>query len=241
MDYSSYWNIDMFLHFPYFLLGTFIFSLIAYFIGSLNGGQILSMIGKKDLGEVGTKNFGATNAGRAYGSIGFAIVFLFDMLKAVFAGLILNSILNGPSSKVFEYASIPLAMFFVVVGHSWPIYFGFKGGKGVATSFGSIIVINWLFAIIAIGTFGVIVYFTKKVSIGSIVGSSIGAILIIFFQGIFPTNLVFDWTHNWTIIPISAIGWILIIIRHKDNILEIVNKEKEKTKTVSTKDVVDEK
>lgn len=218
MEYSNYWNVEMFKHFPYFLLGTFIFSIMAYFIGSLNGGQILSLIGKKNLGEVGTKNFGATNAGRAYGKIGFASVFLFDMLKAVFAALIFNSILKSSTTDVFKYANIPLALLFVIIGHSWPLYFNFKGGKGVATSFGSIIVINWLFALIAIAIFGIIVYTTRRVAIGSIISTLVGTVLIVFFQGLFPMNLIFNWSHNWTTMLTTVVVCLLVIIRHRENI-----------------------
>lgn len=224
MDYLNYWNIDMFKHIPYFLLGTFIFSIIAYFIGSLNGGQLLSLIGSKNLGDVGTKNYGATNAGRAYGKMGFALVFIFDMLKSVFVALILNSILkNSSGSKVFTYANIPFALLFVVIGHSWPLYFEFKGGKGVATSFGCIIVINWLFAMIAISIFGAVTYITRRVSIGSIIGTIVGGGLIMIFQGLFPIDLVFDWSHNWTTILTTLIVCLLVIIRHRDNIVRITS------------------
>ncbi len=224
MDYLNYWNIDMFKNIPYFLLGTFIFSIIAYFIGSLNGGQLLSLIGSKNLGDVGTKNYGATNAGRAYGKMGFALVFIFDMLKSVFVALILNSILkNSSGSKVFAYANIPFALLFVVIGHSWPLYFEFKGGKGVATSFGCIIVINWLFAMIAISIFGAVTYITRRVSIGSIIGTIVGGGLIMIFQGLFPIDLVFDWSHNWTTILTTLIVCLLVIIRHRDNIVRITS------------------
>ena len=231
MSYSNYWNIDMFTHFPYALLGTVILSILAYFIGSLNGGQILSIVGPKNLGDVGTKNFGATNAGRAYGKIGFIGVFIFDMLKAVFAGLILNSIAHG-GGKVFSYANVPLALIFVIIGHSWPIYFEFKGGKGVATSFGCIIMINWLFAMISIGIFILVVYYTRRVSIGSIISTSVGTLLIILFQGVFKPGgkMIFDWSHNWTIIFSSLIVWLLVMIRHRENILRIINKEDELVK-----------
>ncbi len=152
-------NIDYFyigmLNNANFWIGTLIFSMIAYMIGSINAGQLLSLMTDKKLENKGSGNFGATNAGRLSGPKWFVVVFVFDLLKAIFCALILTTILTKGTFKpvedetyLFYYASIPIAMIFLVIGHSWPIYFDFKGGKGVAVAFGSIIFLNWNFGLI---------------------------------------------------------------------------------------------
>jgi len=109
-----------------FYLGTLFLSILAYLIGSMNAGQILSLFGDKNLGQEGTKNYGATNAGRTYGKKAFALVFIFDTVKALFTAVVLTLVVqigpshlkNGGKNSIFYYASIPIAMIFVVVGHS---------------------------------------------------------------------------------------------------------------------------
>ncbi len=220
---------------PTFYIGTIIFAFIGYLIGSINAGQILSIVGTKDLGTQGSRNFGATNAGRVYGAKGFAAVFIFDMLKAVFAAVVLSLILtqgtmsfehwqNNPD-YFFHYSSIILAMVWVVIGHSFPIYFGFKGGKGVATVFGCVIVLNWVFAICAISIFGLVIALTRWTAWGSIVGTLFGVLLVITAQEAFFDTcgvVLFFWTNTWlNIISASFLG-IFITYRHRSNIIRMI-------------------
>ncbi len=231
--YINYYDMSMFSE-PSFYIGTIIFSVIAYLIGSINGGQILSLIGTKDLGEEGSKNFGATNAGRLYGAKGFAAVFIFDMLKAVFAALILELILTQGTMSFdvwqshpdyfFYYASIPLAMMFLVIGHSFPIYFGFKGGKGVASVFGCVIVLNWVFAIISIAIFGITIAITRWTAWGSIIGTITGVVLVIFAQAAFYDAcgiVLFFWSYSWLNIIAATFLGLFITIRHKENLIRM--------------------
>lgn len=233
---GNFWYVEMFLE-PSFWIGTFIFCIIAYLIGSINGGQILSNIGSKNLGETGSKNFGATNAGRVYGAHMFVFVFLFDMLKSVFVAIILTAIvtkgtfspLGDPEINdwyLFYYASIPLAIMFVIIGHSFPIYFKFKGGKGVSSGFGCLIVTNWLVAIIAISIFGITLYITRWTSWASILGVISGCLLSLTLH--IPMmnssmNIVFFyWTYNWLSMIVIIFMGTLIIYRHKSNITRMI-------------------
>ncbi len=231
--YNNYYDMSMFSD-PRFYIGTIIFAGIAYLIGSINAGQILSIIGSKDLGTEGSRNFGATNAGRVYGAKGFAAVFIFDMLKAVFAALILSLILTQGTFSIetwathpeyfFYYASIPLAMVFLVIGHSFPVYFGFKGGKGVASVFGCVIVLNWVFAIISIAIFGITIAVTRWTSLGSIVGTTCGVILVLTAQEAFYDAcgvVLFFWTYSWLNIFAASFLGVFIIFRHRDNIIRM--------------------
>lgn len=234
MDFTHYWDTSMFLE-SRFYIGTLIFGLIAYLIGSFNAGQVLSILGPKDLGQEGSRNFGATNAGRVYGAKGFAAVFLFDMMKAVATAIILSLILTKggeldketlkDSQYYFAYASIPLAMTWVVIGHSFPIYFGFKGGKGVASVFGCVIALNWVFAICAIIVFAVVIAFTRWTAWGSIIGTLFGATLVIFAQEAFFEHcgvVIFFWTNTWLNIFSSLFLAIFITYRHRSNIIRMI-------------------
>ncbi|BDU67615.1 MAG: glycerol-3-phosphate acyltransferase [Candidatus Tyloplasma litorale] len=228
---GHYWYSGMFIE-PSFWIGSLIFCFIAYIIGSINSAQILSIAGSKNIGETGSRNFGATNAGRAYGVKGFVFVFLFDMLKAVFVAIILTMIatkgtfdLNSiDPNYLFAYASIPGAIVFVIIGHSFPIFFGFKGGKGVATAFGSIIVLNWIFAIIAISVFLLTIKYMRWVSLGSIFGTIVGSMLVCFAHPFLYTtcpNLFFYWTFNWISSISSLFVCLFVIVRHRSNIIRI--------------------
>lgn len=235
MDYTfnkDYWDVSMFNHWEFYV-GTIIFALIAYLIGSINGGQILSRLGSKSLGDSGSRNYGATNAGRVYGAKGFALVFIFDMFKAVFAAMVLELIMTqgtmNPDSinpeYIFAYASIPLAMVWVIIGHSFPIYFGFTGGKGVATAFGCVIILNWIFAIIAIAVFGIVIKVTRWTSLGSVFGTLIGCILVIFAHGPFyehASSLFFYWSNSWLEIFSASFLGLFIVVRHRNNIIRMI-------------------
>ncbi len=219
---------------PTFYIATLIFGVIGYLIGSINAGQILSIVGSKDLGTNGSRNFGATNAGRVYGAKGFAAVFIFDMLKAVAAALVMACILTqgtfsfdawaSDPEYLFYYASIPLAMVWVVIGHSFPIYFGFKGGKGVATVFGCVIVLNWVFAIIAISVFAATILTTRWTSLGSIFGTIVGALLVMLAHPAFYEacgSVLFFWTNSFMNMFAALFLAIFITYRHRQNLLRM--------------------
>ncbi len=232
MWYQDYWNTEM-LAKPEFYISTIIFSGIAYLIGSINGGQLLSILGSKNLGESGSRNFGATNAGRVYGKKGFIAVFAFDMLKGVFTAIVLTIIMTKGRFSLdtinpdylFYYASIPLALIWVVIGHSFPIYFGFNGGKGVASVFGCVIVLNWVFAIIAIMVFIIVILITRWTSLGSVAGTWVGVILVIFASYFFyeyAGDVLFYWANSWlTIISAIFLG-VFITYRHRSNIIRMI-------------------
>lgn len=243
---GGYWSVAMFSSSDAilsFIFGTMILGLIAYIIGSINAGQILSMFGNKNLGAEGSKSFGATNAGRVYGKWAFILVFLFDMFKAVFAALILWVIIEnayninqeGTSEgfNLFLYANVNLAMIMLIVGHCWPIFFKFKGGKGVAAAFGSVIILNWVFAIIAIVVFIIVKLVNGWTSNASIIGTSVGVILILAFHWTFllmyqntGVILVFPWSLNWTAMIAAFVVGFIIIVRHWPNIQQMINGEK---------------
>ncbi len=206
-------------------VGTFIFIVIAYFVGSINSGQIYSKMRNHDLGKSGSQNYGATNAGRKFGKKGFAFVFFGDFLKPIILGMIFSPIVSFSNVKIFEMANVGVALLFVYIGHVWPIWFKFKGGKGVAVSYGLLTVFNWIFAAIAGLMFLFWLAIFKKVSLASIFG--VGTIMfLLFFQPIWFETLVFKWSMTWSSYLVGISIFVITTIKHIPNLIRIKkNKE----------------
>ncbi len=157
-------------------LGFILFAILGYILGSLNFSIIIGKLFYKiDVREHGSKNAGTTNTLRVLGKGPAIFVLLFDTFKAVIAYWIVFAITrNNPLSYVASAAA--------VVGHNFPVFFGFKGGKGVATSLGACFCLNPLLGlfvlIIGVGTIAI----TRYVSVGSLAGSTSSIILFAFFD-----------------------------------------------------------
>ena len=139
---------------------------LGYLLGSLNASIIFSKIKGSDIRSKGSKNAGLTNALRVFGKKAAVVVFLGDLLKAVIAVLlarILAELRFADRIEIIQYAKY-LASLGVVLGHNFPLYFKFKGGKGILASWGVIMVLDWRIAVILI----VIFIFTISVSISII-------------------------------------------------------------------------
>ena len=156
------------------ILQFFAIAVVSYLLGSLNFGVIISHIFlKKDLRNYGSGNAGTTNALRVMGSRLASLVFIGDIAKGVGAALLGRSLgLDGGL----------VALFFVILGHVYPIYFGFRGGKGILTTAAAMMVIDWRIALIAIFIFAVIVSLSRLVSLGSITAVALVPILMVIFH-----------------------------------------------------------
>lgn len=136
-------------------------AIIGYFLGCLNFGIIISKLRyHEDIRSKGSGNAGATNMLRTYGTGIAAATFLGDFLKAVVAA----------SIGILAFGGIGgfIAAFACMVGHAFPCFYGFKGGKGVAVSAGAVLVLDWRIFLILIATFVLIVWWTKFISLGSV-------------------------------------------------------------------------
>lgn len=210
---------------PFEIIVIIFSSLIGYLLGSVNTSIIIGkIIYKIDVREHGSGNAGATNALRTLGKGAAAAVVAGDFLKGILACLIGRYVFGeiNPGSGVFlgEY----FAGFFAVIGHNWPAYFGFKGGKGVMTSFAVIIMFSPVSALICLGAFIAVVAITRYVSLGSIVG----AILFLVIAFLLKEPL-----------PMMIIGTALvalIIIRHSANIKRLINGNEKKLSFKKQKD-----
>ncbi|SUM24916.1 Acyl-phosphate:glycerol-3-phosphate O-acyltransferase PlsY [Staphylococcus equorum] len=193
--------------------------ILSYLIGAFPSGYVIGkLFYKKDIRQFGSGNTGATNSFRVLGKLaGFLVTFL-DIFKGfivVFFPLWLPVSAEGPISSFFTNGLIVGA--FAILGHVYPVYLGFKGGKAVATSAGVILGMNPILLIILAAIFFIILKLTKYVSLSSIIASIcclIGAVLI-----------------RDIILVIVSIGVVvLLIIRHRSNIVRIFKGEEPKIK-----------
>lgn len=194
------------------MLKIFIAALIAYLIGSVSTSIIVSkIILGDDIRNHGSGNAGATNALRTMGKKGGALVVLGDALKAVIAILIAKLIVG---TDVAVYA----AGIGVVLGHNFPIYFGFKGGKGILVSLVSILFADWRIGVLTAVISILIMVISNYVSLGSICG----AVLLVIFGAVFRAADVYFMTF-------AIVLAVLAIFMHRSNIKRLINKSENKT------------
>lgn len=178
--------------------------LISYFVGTISGSYIIgNLFLNKDIRKYGSGNAGTTNAMRVLGKKAGVLTFLIDFLKGALVTLIIR--------RIFGDEFVPLAILGAVIGHDFPFYMKFKGGKGVATTLGALALFNFPLTLICYGVWVLGTVLTKMVSVGSIL--FFVSIIIVYS---FMSNLVMS---NILIIDIIA---LIGIIRHKDNIKRIV-------------------
>ena len=185
-------------------------SILAYFIGSISFSVIFSRkFAGFDVREKGSGNAGSTNVLRTVGKKAALLTLLCDVLKGVVAiifAIIASKIWKEVDVQILKY----LAGFFVILGHTFPIFFEFRGGKGVATALGVLITLNWKIGLICLIFALIIMAFTKIVSIGSILAAVLYPILTIFMSG----------AKFWCVVISILIG-LLVIFNHRSNIKRI--------------------
>lgn len=180
-------------------------AIISYLLGSISSGLLVSKaLHGPNLREVGSKNTGASNALRAMGAKGGFATFVGDIIKALIACLIGRAWMGMPGVMV--------AGIFVILGHNWPIFFQFKGGKGVSSMTAIMLVSFWWQAIICYVVTIAVIALTRFISLGSMVMVTLFAILVT------ATN----WG-NWTAILWAVFLAAVCIWRHRGNIVRLLN------------------
>ncbi|KGP71037.1 glycerol-3-phosphate 1-O-acyltransferase PlsY [Pontibacillus yanchengensis] len=185
-----------------------LFGIIAYLIGSIPFGLIVGKIGyKTDIREHGSGNLGGTNTFRVLGVKAGLIVTVADILKGTLAARL---------PWIFD-SDINLLIIGIVavIGHMYPIFAHFRGGKAVATSGGIILAVSPLLFLIILATFFITLYVTKYVSLSSIVTGVVTVIAAIILQEI-------------GLIIVTSILTLFVIYRHRTNIKRIINKTEPK-------------
>ncbi|WP_300408237.1 glycerol-3-phosphate 1-O-acyltransferase PlsY [Lagierella sp.] len=185
--------------------------LISYLVGSISWAVVISRVFyKKDIRDFGSGNAGTTNIYRTFGKKVAFITFLLDFLKGFLPTFI--------GYRLFGNEGVLLAGLGAVLGHNWPIFFGFKGGKGIATSFGVFMAFNPIYAFILVCVFFILVLLTKFVSLGSIGGAVVGVILGII-------NILKE--NQYIGILLLSLATIAIY-RHRQNISRLLKGEEAK-------------
>lgn len=202
-------------------------AIISYLLGSLNFGVILSKAFKKDdVRNHGSGNAGSTNMLRSFGKKAALFTMIGDMLK-VFIAVFL-------AVKIIQYTPVPLensglpsfvdynlflksfAGLFCVIGHIFPCFFKFKGGKGVATAGGMVFAVDWRIALILLAVFIIVLLVSKYVSLGSIIMAVLYPIMMFIF-------------HRSVALTVFAVIFTLIVLfTHVPNIARLINHSENK-------------
>ena len=192
-------------------------AIVAYLIGSVNFSVIFS---KKfagfDVREKGSGNAGSTNMLRSVGKGAAALTLLCDILKGVVAILIaiaIGSIFNVSDKALL----VQIAGVAVVIGHTFPIFFGFKGGKGVATSLGILLMTNWQIGLICLVFALVLIILTQMVSLGSCAAAILFPVLTLFIK----QHFIVEEGSGYFIY--SIILAIIVLYNHRENIKRMLN------------------
>lgn len=204
-------------------MGLFIVKIIlvlvfGYLLGSINTSIIVGKCYGIDIRNHGSGNAGMTNTLRTLGKVAAVLVILGDILKGVLAYLIGNLIVNPTAIESIFGNQLPFAGIggmvggiAAIAGHNWPLYFGFKGGKGILTSFSVVMMMDWKLGLMLLGVFLVIVLITRYVSLSSISACVVFPIAA-FIKG---NGIVFT--------VFAAILALLATLRHKANIIRLIN------------------
>ena len=193
-----------------------IIAIIAYLIGSVNFSVILSKkMAGFDVREKGSGNAGTTNMLRSVGKGAAALTLICDVLKGVIA--ILIAMFIGWAFKIENQSLlVQIAGIAVVLGHTFPIFFGFKGGKGVATSLGILIMSNWQIGLICL-VFGLLlIVLTRMVSLGSCAAAVLFPVLTLFITD----NYIVSQGSGYLIY--SIILAVIVLFNHRSNIKRIM-------------------
>jgi glycerol-3-phosphate acyltransferase PlsY len=185
----------------------------AYLLGSIPFGYILvRTFQKEDIRATGSGNIGATNVARSNKPLGISTLFL-DALKGWLAVILTHAVVKAfhlgipiPAENLAAFAGL-----MVVLGHMFPVWLGFRGGKGVATALGVFIALSWPAALCALGVFILVTYFSKYVSMGSIIAA---LSIPLFVWLLTPHRTVF-------FMLCTVLIALLVVVKHASNIARL--------------------
>lgn len=174
--------------------------ILSYLLGAVPNGLLFGrLLWHTDLRRYGSHNIGATNAWRTLGRFPGTLIFFLDFLKGAI-GVCLGSFLDGSNTAMV------LAGLCTIIGHSWPIYLGFRGGKGVATGLGVIAMLMPAVTVFVFLVWLLIVVLTRYVSLGSVVAAALVPLAALLTGA----PAVYVW--------FSLLAAMFVIVRHRENI-----------------------
>ena len=180
-------------------------ALIGYLLGSSNMALYVSKLKGIDLRQIGSKNLGTCNTFVGLGLGWAALVFLHDAGKAALAVILCRWVF--PDDLMVEYIAGSAA----VIGHVFPFYLHFRGGKGFAAYLGMMLIIDWRFALVAILVFAILTLATNYIVIGTV------AVIVSY-----PVFTAFS-THSVTAVFVLCIATAVVLYKHRENFVRIAN------------------
>jgi acyl phosphate:glycerol-3-phosphate acyltransferase len=211
--------------------------IISYFVGSISFALLIAKLHGVDLRAIGSGNLGATNLSRACGKKWAYICFVLDVLKGFIPAIAAKELLNISNSPSAAVLAVWLAVgIAAILGHVFPFYLRFKGGKGVATSFGVALGIWPYYTIPSIMVFAlwaVIVLIWRYISLASVIAAAVFPVVIIIL-----TMTLDGWNFNilWPLILMAVILCSLVIFLHRDNIKRLIDGTEHKVLQKKEKD-----
>jgi acyl phosphate:glycerol-3-phosphate acyltransferase len=207
-----------------FLLTTII--ILSYLIGSIPTSIIISKAAKGiDIREHGSGNAGGTNVMRVLGWKHGVLVILLDALKGVLAVIVVARLHYGsmPFENATPFDDFTLVQIIAgisaVIGHVWTVFAGFKGGKGIATALGMLLMIVTVDMLIAIGVFILVVTFSRYVSLGSLAAAVAVPLTLIIRENVFNVDI----PNYHTLLPFLVLVSLLVIFTHRKNVIRLLN------------------
>ena len=193
-----------------------IFAVVAYLIGSIPTGYLIVKAKTgRDIRTIGSGSTGATNVKRVLGKKWFFTVMILDAIKGMVPVLLAKYLTFGDSLGLVAVVSAVM----VIIGHSKPLFLGFKGGKSVASGIGTIYALNFYVGLILTVVWSIITYFTKYVSVGSIIALIFAPFLMYFLK-----NPI-----GYTIY--ATIAAIYIVYLHRENIKRLIKGTENKVRS----------
>lgn len=204
-------------------------AIIPYLICSINSAIIVTKIRSgQDIRELGSGNAGLTNTLRTQGKAAAVFVLIGDILKGVLSIIIVHLVFKiflGIDTYSHEsgWSFVNyIAGNFGMLGHVFPIYYGFKGGKGILVTFAAMLAINWAAGVAPFVLFVIIVAITRYVSLGSICAAAFYPFAVLFF------SLIQNDSASWINFGLAAIIGVMLIYMHRENIKRLKNHTEKK-------------
>jgi glycerol-3-phosphate acyltransferase PlsY len=207
-----------------FLLATII--ILSYLVGSIPTSIIVSKILKGiDIREHGSGNAGGTNVMRVLGWKQGLFVIILDALKGAFAVVVIARLHYGglPFQNISPFDDFTLVQIIAgiaaVIGHIWTIFAGFRGGKGIATALGMLIMIVTVDMLVAVGIFILVVSISRYVSLGSILAAISVPLTLVVRENLFHDHIQ---SYN-TLLPFVIAVSLLVVFTHRKNVFRLLN------------------
>ena len=198
-------------------------AIVAYYLGSLNGAILTArFVYHKDVRDYGSGNAGLTNFYRNFGASGMAFVILVDILKSVIAVLLGGALLGAVEAKMIGRL---FAGFCLIMGHIFPAFYQFRGGKGVLCFMTMAFLVDWRAGLLCLLVFVLIVVFTRYVSLGSVIAALLCPLFLLMFG------------HDALSCVLALLCALLIVVKHAENIVRLLSGTENKFSIVGRRPV----